>query len=419
MYFRRWKGGFCGLHRRALPAIVVFAALACLVGATPEGIAATPTLKPTRGATVSEPPTLRWQRVPRARFYNVQVYRDGRKILSRWPRKARFELHWRWKQGDRTVRFRSGVYRWYVWPHYRTRYGRLIVRTWFQAGQRPKSLTAPKVAGDPREGALLTASPGKWTGTKPIGLAYRWQRCGPRGRSCVDIAGERAPTRILTAADIDATVRVVVTASNWLGRRSAASTPTAVVLPVPPILVAPPQIRGRPQVGRTLTSDVGAWTSSRPLTYKVRWELCGDTHCRSISGSPGRSLLLRASALERHVQVVVTATNPGGSTRAVSPPTDRVGLTLEGTNEEDRLVGTAGSDLLLGKGGDDWLGGTAGPDVLVGGRGEDRYRAGAGADQVKAKDGRRDVIHCGGGADVAVVDRNDRVGDHCEVVRRR
>ena len=361
--------------------MVVFAALACFVGATPEGVAAAPTLKPARGATISEPPTLRWRRIPRARFYNVQVYRDGRKILSRWPRKARFELHWRWKQGSRTVRFRSNGYWWYVWPHYRARYGRPIVRSWFRAGQRPKSLTMPTVAGDPREGALLTASPGRWAGTKPIELAYSWQRCDRQGRSCVDIPGERAPTRILTAADIDATVRVVVTASNWLGQRSAASSPTAVVLPARPILVAAPQIRGRPQVGRILTSDLGAWTSSRPLTYTVRWELCDDANCRRIRGSPGRSLLLRRSALERHVQVVVTATNSGGSTRAVSPPTDRVGLRIEGTNEEDRLAGTAGSDLLLGKGGDDRLEGAAGPDVLVGGRGEDRYRAGAGADK--------------------------------------
>jgi RTX calcium-binding nonapeptide repeat (4 copies) len=249
-------------------------------------------------------------------------------------------------------------------------------------------------------------------------LAYRWQRCGPRGSSCVDIAGERERSRVLTAADIDARVRVVVTATNWLGQRSTASAATAAILPAAPVLVARPQIRGRPQVGRTLISDVGAWTSSRSVTYAMAWEICDDSRCRRLSASRGLALRLRGSMLERFVQVVVTATNPGGSTEAVSARTERVGLTLEGTNAADRLAGTAGSDVLLGKGGDDRLGGAAGPDVLVGGRGKDRYRAGSGDDRIRATDGKRDVIRCGGGADVVVADRKDRLGDDCEVVRR-
>src|SRR5919206_4181777 len=39
---------------------------------------------PRRGARVRRPPTLRWVPIAGARFYNVQLFRNGRKILSTW-----------------------------------------------------------------------------------------------------------------------------------------------------------------------------------------------------------------------------------------------------------------------------------------------------------------------------------------------
>ena len=43
--------------------------------------------RPLAGARVSAPPMLRWRAVPKAKFYNAQVYRNGRKILSLWPQR--------------------------------------------------------------------------------------------------------------------------------------------------------------------------------------------------------------------------------------------------------------------------------------------------------------------------------------------
>lgn len=37
---------------------------------------------PRPGASVLKPPALRWARVPSARYFNVQIYRGGKKILS-------------------------------------------------------------------------------------------------------------------------------------------------------------------------------------------------------------------------------------------------------------------------------------------------------------------------------------------------
>ena len=49
-------------------------------------------LSPANGATVDGPPMLRWTEVHGARYYNVQLLRDGRKLLSAWPGEPRFKL---------------------------------------------------------------------------------------------------------------------------------------------------------------------------------------------------------------------------------------------------------------------------------------------------------------------------------------
>jgi hypothetical protein len=89
-------------------------------------------LGPAHGARVGGPPLLRWTKVRGARYYNVQLYRDGHKLLSRWPRRAHYQLRERWTFGGRRYRLRPGRYRWYVWPGKgrpsERRYGRLVGR---------------------------------------------------------------------------------------------------------------------------------------------------------------------------------------------------------------------------------------------------------------------------------------------------
>jgi hypothetical protein len=60
--------------------------------------------------------TLRWRRVPGARYYNVQLYRGGRKVLSAWPIAARFHLSRAWTYSGHRFGLKRGSYTWYVWP---------------------------------------------------------------------------------------------------------------------------------------------------------------------------------------------------------------------------------------------------------------------------------------------------------------
>jgi len=91
---------------------------------------------PPARAVVSGPTMLAWRAVPRTSFYNVQVFRNGRKILSRWPSRARFGLRRSWQHEGRTFRLRPGVYTWYVWPGFGTlakpRFGKLLGQSSFR-----------------------------------------------------------------------------------------------------------------------------------------------------------------------------------------------------------------------------------------------------------------------------------------------
>jgi hypothetical protein len=77
-------------------------------------------LSPTPGQqiTMKNPPTLAWARAKRASYYNVQLIRAGRRILSAWPARPSFRLRRTWLYKGQRYRLQPGVYRWYVWPGY-------------------------------------------------------------------------------------------------------------------------------------------------------------------------------------------------------------------------------------------------------------------------------------------------------------
>jgi hypothetical protein len=76
------------------------------------------------------PPLLRWTPVRGARYYNLQLSRGRRKILSVWPSRPRYQLKRRWNYGGKARRLVPGQYRWRVWPGFGPRskgdYGKQI-----------------------------------------------------------------------------------------------------------------------------------------------------------------------------------------------------------------------------------------------------------------------------------------------------
>jgi len=102
----------------------------------------------------------------------------------------------------------------------------------------PVSTSPPTITGIPQDGQTLTAAPGTWNGTQPITFQYQWQRCDASGSGCADITDANGQSFSLTPADVGATFRVVVTATNVDGSASATSAPVGAVIGAGDVVVA-------------------------------------------------------------------------------------------------------------------------------------------------------------------------------------
>jgi hypothetical protein len=111
---------------------------ACRAGEFKPGSAANPLVAPADGARVTSPPTLRWRRASSATYYNVQLYRNGHKVLSVWPGSNHVTLQRHWVFQGRSFTLSAGAYRWYVWPgfgpHRAQKYGSPLGSSTFKLG---------------------------------------------------------------------------------------------------------------------------------------------------------------------------------------------------------------------------------------------------------------------------------------------
>ncbi len=110
-----------------------------------------------------------------------------------------------------------------------------LVDTATVATVAPANTAPPVISGTARDGEILTASTGTWTGTAPITYAFQWQR------GTTAIAGATAATYTAQAADVGQALRVIVSASNSAGaaRRSPRPTPRCRRSAAPPSRARP------------------------------------------------------------------------------------------------------------------------------------------------------------------------------------
>jgi hypothetical protein len=78
-------------------------------------------LAPAPDAQVTAPPLLRWTPVLGARYYNIQLVRDDRTILSDWPQQPRYPIPATWTFKQQNQALTPGHYTWYVWAAHRQR----------------------------------------------------------------------------------------------------------------------------------------------------------------------------------------------------------------------------------------------------------------------------------------------------------
>lgn len=98
----------------------------------------------------------------------------------------------------------------------------------------PRNTVRPTISGTARQGELLTADPGSWSGTQPITFKYQWLRCDTNGASCSNIIGATGKTYTVSSVDVGNALRVRVRATNSAGSSTAVSPPRTVVATAPP-----------------------------------------------------------------------------------------------------------------------------------------------------------------------------------------
>jgi hypothetical protein len=87
-------------------------------------------LSPQFDAVLSRAPLIDWVSTPHATYYNIQIWRNNRKILSAWPLKSAFQVHSSWTFAGKHYSLSADRYRVYVWPGFGSKvsadYGPLV-----------------------------------------------------------------------------------------------------------------------------------------------------------------------------------------------------------------------------------------------------------------------------------------------------
>jgi hypothetical protein len=178
----------------------------------------------------------------------------------------------------------------------------------------PVNTAVPVVSGSALVGQTLSTTNGSWTNS-PTAFAYVWQRCDGAGANCGPIAGATAATYVLAAADVGATVRVLVTASNAAGPGAPAASAVSALVANPPVPVntALPVVSGPPNLGQSLSTTNGTWTNS-PTAFAFEWQRCDSAgaNCSPISGASNPTYTTVGADVGGTLRAAVTASNAGG-----------------------------------------------------------------------------------------------------------
>jgi hypothetical protein len=198
----------------------------------------------------------------------------------------------------------------------------------------PALVSGPAVSGSARPGHALTCSRGTWTGTAPLGYAYRWTRDGSV------VAGRDAPPYTVGVADGGRRLACAVTAANAAGSASASSAAVAVAAATFTLGKVTADARGSLSI-RIVAGDGGrvratasfvARTGAKAVAYgstSARVAKAGAVTLHLAAGTVARRRL-RAHAQVR-VSVAITFTPPHG--RAT---TKRTQLTVRGPRHAAR-----------------------------------------------------------------------------------
>jgi hypothetical protein len=124
-----------------------------------------------------------------------------------------------------------------------------------------------------------------------------------------------------------------VTARNDIGSDSETSDETEAVtvgtatttIRTKPKAAKAPKILGAAIRGRKLVANIGTWTGTKPITYKLQWQRCtkkGKTmNCATIGRATKTTYTAGNADVGKRLRATVVARNLAGATTARTPAT--------------------------------------------------------------------------------------------------
>jgi hypothetical protein len=183
----------------------------------------------------------------------------------------------------------------------------------------PALSARPAVTGTPTQGARLHTSPGVWTGSGRIHLAYQWYRCDTMGARCTLLRGATRRGRILGDNDVGHTIGLQVRASDPKGSTTAYASLVGPVAGAPPLLSSTkqPAISGDAVPGSTVHVDPGLWRP-KPASFSYQWVRCDVRAwaCTPIKGAITAQYVVDAKDLG-HSLVAIVQAKAGAISRAI------------------------------------------------------------------------------------------------------
>jgi prepilin-type N-terminal cleavage/methylation domain-containing protein len=196
------------------------------------------------------------------------------------------------------------------------------------AGLKPAATTPlPALSGTAQQSQALTTTNGGWSNS-PTSYSYQWQRSTTVGGVWDDIAGANAQSYILQNADVGFSLRVQVKGCNPAGCATTAATSAQsnIVIEAPAVNTVSPSVTGTLQVGNTLTTDNGTWTSASTPTYTYQWQRCdaAGASCTNIATATAATYTVQSADATNTVRAAITATNSQGGVTAFSAATSAI-----------------------------------------------------------------------------------------------
>jgi Ca2+-binding RTX toxin-like protein len=197
---------------------------------------------------------------------------------------------------------------------------------------------AVNVAGDPIEGAVLTATNNVADPEGIVSSNYQWQRQLPDG-TWVDITGETGATYTLAQDDVGRPVRAVLRYTDGDGvSDEVASTPTTPVANIDDAPSGGVDVTGDSSQGKVLTATNNVFDpdgiDASSIAYQWQRQQSDGTWV-NITGATGANHTLTQDDVDAgHVRAVMSYTDLGGKSEQVA------GNAIPVTNANDAPTGT-------------------------------------------------------------------------------